>query len=91
MKACFTPGSLRISSTLALATFAPKTGDFSNTACSMPGTVTSMPNSGCPVTIFLLSMPAVNLPMILKSFGSLSVTVLSAGGVSVAALAASSP
>jgi hypothetical protein len=51
----------------------------------------SMPKSGLPVTIFALSTPGIDLPMILKSFGFLSVTVLSAGAVSVAALAASSP
>ena len=32
----------------------------------MPGTVTSMPNSGLPVTIFALSTPGIGWPMILK-------------------------
>jgi hypothetical protein len=41
--ACLTPGSFLISSTFAVLTFAPNTGDFSNTAYSMPGTVTSIP------------------------------------------------
>ena len=63
-RAC-TPGSALISSRLALATLPPNTGHFSNTAYSIPGTVTSMPKSGLPVTIAGLSTPAIGLPMIL--------------------------
>ena len=75
MNASWTPGSALMASTLALATLPPNTGHFWNTAYSMPGTVTSMPNSGCPVTIFALSTPGIGWPMILKVFGSLSVTL----------------
>ncbi len=57
----------------------------------MPGTVTSMPNSGLPCTTSGLSTPRTDVPMILKSFGSLSRTAEGSGGVSVAAAAASSP
>jgi hypothetical protein len=41
----------------------------------MPGTATSMPKSGCPVTIFALSTPGTGRPMIVKLFGSLSGTL----------------
>src|ERR1041384_3202858 len=57
----------------------------------MPGTVVSMPYIGVPVTIRRLSTPLPRVPMILKSFGSLSLTWSSAGGVRVAALASSPP
>jgi len=86
-----TPGSARISSRFALATFAPKTGAFSYTACFIPGTVTSMPKSGCPVTIFLLSTPGIDFPMILKSLAALSGTVAGSGTGRAAARVASSP
>ena len=56
----------------------------------MPGTETSMPNSGLPVTMSALSTPDFQVPMILKSFGSLRVTVLRSGAVRVAALVESS-
>ena len=88
--ACFTPGIALISSRLALTTLPPNTGHFSNTACSMPGTVTSMPKIGLPVTIAGPSTFRVGLPMILKSFGSLSGTDSRAGGVIVAAFASNS-
>jgi hypothetical protein len=57
----------------------------------MPGTVTSMPNSGLPVTIAGLSTPDTRVPMILKSFGSFRRTVLRSGAGSVAAAVTSSP
>ena len=91
MNACRTPGMALISSRLALTTLPMNTGHFSNTAYSMPGIVKSMLKIGLPVTIARLSTPGIGLPMILKSFGSFRVTVLSSGGVSVAALAASGP
>ena len=47
------------------STLPPNTGHFSKTAYSMPGTLTSMPKSGLPVTIAGLSTPAIGLPMIL--------------------------
>jgi hypothetical protein len=57
----------------------------------MPGTVTSMPKSGLPVTILWLSTPGMPLPMIVNAFGSLSFTVSMSGAVIVAAFAVSSP
>jgi len=57
----------------------------------MPGTTTSMPKRGSPVTILALSTPGVGWPMILKLFGSLSVTLARSGGDSKAAFDASSP
>ena len=57
----------------------------------MPGTTMSMPNSGWPVTTLWLSTPPMARPMMRKSFGSLSVTVLRSGAVSAAALVASWP
>jgi len=36
----------------------------------MPGTVTSMPNSFWPVTIFALSTPGIRWPMMENVFGS---------------------
>src|ERR1051326_1043967 len=57
----------------------------------MPGTVVSIPYIGVPVTIRWLSTPLTRVPMILNSFGSLSFTWSSAGGVRVAALASSAP
>ena len=79
MNASCTPGSAFSASTLALVTLPPNTGHFWNTAYSMPGTVTSMPNSGWPVTIFALSTPGMGWPMILKFFGSFSVTLARSG------------
>ena len=80
MKACLTPGSFLISSRLALTALPPNTGHFSKTACSIPGGFTSTLNTGLPVTICKLSTPGSGLPMILKSFGSFSLTIASAGG-----------
>ena len=57
----------------------------------MPGTVTSMPKIGSPVTICGLSTPPIGWPMILKSFGSFSVTVFRSGGGTFAAASASWP
>ena len=57
----------------------------------MPGGLTSMPYSGAPTTIFGASTSRVGLPMILKVFGSFSVTVLKSGAGNSAALDASSP
>jgi len=51
----------------------------------------SRPYSGLPVTIESTSTAFVRVPMILKSFGSLSLSVAGSGGVSAAAFAASSP
>ena len=62
--ACRTPGSALISSRFALATLPPKTGHFSKTADSMPGSVKSIANTGWPVTIFRLSTPGTFVPMI---------------------------
>ena len=78
-----------MTSVLALTTLPPNTGHFSNIAYFMPGTET-MPNSGLPVTMSGLSTPDFQVPMILKSFGSLRVTVLRSGAVRAAALVDSS-
>jgi len=86
-----TPGDALTASRLALFTLPPWTRHFSNTAYFMPGTVTSMPKSGSPVTIFGLSTPGISWPMILKSLGSLSGTVRGLGGSISAAAVASSP
>ena len=59
------------------------------TAVSMPGTLASMPNFACPVTLARPSMRCTGRPMRVKSFGLFSFT--SAGGARVAALAASCP
>ena len=69
-----------IASRLALTALPPNTGDFTNTAYCMPGTATSMPNKGLPATTRGLSTPGCDLPMILKSFGSLSGTEARSGG-----------
>lgn len=90
-KACVTPGSLRTWSKLALATLPPNTGHFSNTAHFIPGTITSMPKSGLPVMIALLSTPWMRLPSSVKFFGSLSGTVFKSGAGIVDAVAASLP
>jgi hypothetical protein len=55
----------------------------------MPGNFMSMPNNGVPVTMAWLSTPFTAVPMILKSFGSLSFTASSAGGVTAAAFSRS--
>ena len=65
---------------LALTSLPPNTGHFSKIAYFMPGTVTSMPNSGLPSTTSGLSTPGTDVPMILKSFGSLSWTAARSGG-----------
>ena len=91
MNASWTPGSFLIVSMLALTIVPPKTGHLWNTACSMPGIVTSMPNSFWPVTIFGLSTPWMLRPMILKVFGSFSVTVFRSGTGTAAAAAARAP
>jgi len=57
----------------------------------MPGSVKSMLKIGLPVTTAGVSTPRVGLPMILKSFGSFSGTVLRAGTGIFAASAPSSP
>ena len=57
----------------------------------MPGTVTSMPNSGCPVTIFGLSTLRCEWPMIVKLRGFFSVTDARSGGGKAAAFSASAP
>ena len=49
--AFFTPGIFLMSSRLELATLPPKTPHFSNTAYCIPGTVTSIPKIGLPVTM----------------------------------------
>ena len=74
---------------LALTTLPPNTGHLVYVAYSIPGSCTSMPKSGAPVTIFGLSTPATRVPSSLKSFGSFSGAFV--GGVSVAAFVASSP
>src|SRR5437660_974117 len=55
----------------------------------MPGTFTSMPKSGRPLTIDGPSMLFIGWPMSLYSLGSLKVTEAGSGGASVAALAPS--
>jgi hypothetical protein len=57
----------------------------------MPGTVTSIPKSGWPVTILALSTPDVGLPAILCSAMGLSRTDAMSGADMVAAVAASWP
>ncbi len=57
----------------------------------MPGTVASMPKIGVPVTIAAVSTLVVRLPMMRKSLGSFSTTVVRLGVGRAAALVASSP
>jgi hypothetical protein len=64
-KGCLTPFICLTASRFALITLPPRTGVFSNTAYSIPGTVTSMPNIGFPVMMSFVSAPAVVVPMIL--------------------------
>ncbi len=90
-KAFRTPGIVLSAARFADVTLPPKTGHFSKTAYFIPGTVTSMPNSGLPVTLPALSTPLTRVPMMRKSFGSLSATVLRSGGVSAAAAETNSP
>ncbi len=61
------------------------------TPYNIPGSVASIPKIGLPVTIAALSTLLVLLPMILKSFGSLSFNVVGSGGANVSALSASAP
>src|SRR5258707_699952 len=57
----------------------------------MPGTFTSIPNSGLPVAIAGVSTPRCGRPISVKSLGSSSVTVFKSGGGTDAARAASLP
>ena len=57
----------------------------------MPGTVTSMPNSGLPVTIAFVSTPRTRVPTMENVFASLSFTASSAGAGTVAAFSTSAP
>ena len=86
-----TPGMRADLVEVALTTLPPNTGHFSKMAYCIPGTVTSMPKSGLPVTMAWLSTPGMGVPMMVKSFGSLSVTVARSGGGSAAAAVASAP
>src|SRR5262249_60475658 len=65
MKACLMPGRARTSSMLAEAILLAKTGHFSKTAYSIPGTLKSMEYGNFPVTMNGLSTLRVGLPMIL--------------------------
>ena len=91
MKASLTPGMARIASRLARSALPPNTGHLAYTAYSMPGTCTSMPNSGLPLTMAALSTPPMRLPSSLKLAGSFSTTWPAAGTVSFAAAPARAP
>ena len=84
-----TPGRDFTASMLALETMPPKTGHFVYVAYIIPGTLTSMPKSGAPVTIFALSTPGTRVPISLKSFGFLRFVAVGVG--IVAAFVANSP
>ena len=90
-RTCRTPGSFRISSTLAETTLPPNTGHFSITAWSMPGSVKSMLNTGFPVTMAGTSAPILDWPMMVKAFGSFRRTLSSSGGVTFVIAGASCP
>ncbi len=86
---CRTPGiaSARVAS--KLATVPPKTGQRWTVPTSIPGTLTSMPNTALPVTLSGVSSRGVPLPINLNWSGVFSVGFWGTG--SGAALSASSP
>ena len=91
VKALSTPGMRRISSRFADFTLPANTGHFRKVAYFIPGTVTSMPKMGLPVTMARLSTPGIGVPMIVNSDGSFSLTDARSGGGTSAAAVASPP
>ena len=83
------PGSARTASRLADLNVPPNAGQVSSTAWSMPGSLTSMPNSGLPATMAGVSTPPTDCPMIWKFAGSFSLSVAGSGAGSFAAAPAS--
>src|SRR5262245_11115330 len=72
-----------------LASLPPNTGQAATKANFIPGTLTSMPNFAVPLTLSGASRRLADVPISLKSFGSLSGMLRGSG--SAAALSASAP
>ena len=64
-----------------LASLPPNTGQAATVATFMPGTLTSMPNCAVPLTLSGASKRFADVPISLKSFGSLSGTSRGSGSV----------
>ncbi len=70
-------------------TLPPRTGLAATVAISIPGSRTSIPYCAVPFTLLGVSRRLAGVPISVKSFGSLSVTLSGTG--SAAAWAASTP
>ncbi len=86
---CFTPRIFSASAESTRFTLPPNTGHCAIEACSIPGSITSVANTGLPSTLSGMSSLRSGLPAIFQSFGSRSAT--SFGGASFAACAATCP
>src|ERR1051326_740744 len=86
---CLTPGTCFAATSSQLLAEPPNTGQRATTATSRPGVSTSMPNPAVPRTLSARSSLGTRVPMYLKSFGSLRVTLSGAG--SAEARSATSP
>src|SRR5439155_373266 len=71
---CCTPGTAFAWVSSTLASLPPNTGQPATAANFMPGSRTSMPNCAVPSTLSGVSSRFTDVPISLKSFGSLSVT-----------------
>ena len=85
----FTPRIFSASAESTDFTLPPNTGHCAMEACSIPGSITSVPKTGLPSTLSGMSRRRRGLPAIFQSFGSRS--VMSFGGGSFAASAATCP
>ena len=86
---CFTPGTAFALSALNDAGLPPNTGQRTTRATSMPGRLTSMPNSAVPFTFAGTSRRGSGCPRTRNAFGSLSTTF--AGTGTAAARSTSAP